>query len=60
MRKREIKDKVKDIDKLNSELFEKRVQREKVNHSKPINIDELDKVLKSLKLGKCRDPDYIK
>ena len=43
MRKRNIKDEIKDIDKY-SELFEKRVQRAKVNHSKPFDIDELDKV----------------
>ena len=31
-----------------------------MNHSTPFDIDELDNVLKSLKLGKCRDPDnYI-
>ena len=56
-RKREIKDEVNDMEKLNSELFEKRVQREKVNHRIPFDIVELDNVKKSLKLGKCRDPD---
>ena len=58
--RRKIKDEVNDIDKSNSELFEKKFQRAKVNHSTPFDIDELDNVLKSLKLGKCRDLDnYI-
>ena len=60
MRKREVKAEVKQIDKLNTELFEKRLDMAKNNKSKPFEMKELEKVLKNVKIGKSRDPDsYI-
>ena len=60
MRKRAVKEEVKEIDKINLNLFENRLKKAKLNKSEPFKMQELEKVLKSLKCGKSRDPDqYI-
>ena len=60
MRKRDIKDDTKEVDDLNTKLFNKRLYLAKLNKSPPFEIKELEKVLKSLKPGKSKDPDdYI-
>ena len=51
MRKRAVKDEVKEIDTLNFELFENRLERSKLNKSEPCSMLELDTVLNSLKMG---------
>ena len=57
MRKRAVTDEVKEIDTLNFELFENRLERSKLNKSEPCSMLELDTVLNSLKMGKYRDPN---
>ena len=60
MRTRKIHEKVEEVDKLNKLLFEERLKEAKLNVSPPFSVNELDKVLKELKTGKCKDPDnYI-
>ena len=60
MRNRYIKDDTKEVDDLNTKLFNKRLYLAKLNKSPPFEIKELEKVLKSLKPGKSKDPDdYI-
>ena len=45
---------------MNKLLVEKRLKEAKLNVSPPFSVNELDKVLKELKTGKCKDPDnYI-
>ena len=48
---------MKEIDTLNFELFENRLERSKLNKSEPFSMLELDTVLNSLKMGKCRYPN---
>ena len=55
MRKRELKDEVKEIELLNNELFEKRLNETKKVKSPSFEMHELEKVLKSLKPGKSKD-----
>ena len=57
MRKRAVKYEVKDLNKIDIDLFENRLKRAKLNKSEPFKIEELEKVLKSLKGGKSRDPN---
>ena len=57
MRKREVKEEVKEIISLKDELFEQRINETKKNKSPPLELKELDKVIKSLKAGKSKDPD---
>ena len=60
LRKRAIRDEVKEIDNINLNLFKNRLQRANLNKSEPFKMKELEKVLKSLKCGKSTDPDqYI-
>ena len=60
MRKRKVKDEIKEIEALNTKLFKKRLNETKNVKSPPFEISELNKVLKSLKSGKSKDPDnYI-
>ena len=60
MRKREIKDEVKDINALNNELFKMRLKETKKVKSPPFEMIELNNVLKTLKSGKSKDPNnYI-
>ena len=60
MRKRDIKDDTKEVDDLNTKLFNKQLYLAKLNKRPPFEIKELEKVLKSLKPGKSKDPDdYI-
>ena len=59
MRKRAIKDEIVDIRMLQEKLFNERLKKSKENKSAPFDMDELDKVLKSLKTGKSRDPDNL-
>ena len=55
MRKRGVKDEIREIEKNNNELFEKRLNETKKVKSPPFNMIELNKVLKSLKTGKSKD-----
>ena len=57
MRKRKVKDEVEDLIKTEEIVFNKRVKEAKQNVSLPFDITELNKVLKNLKTGKCKDPD---
>ena len=60
MRKRPVKEEVKHINDLNEQLFKKRLEVAKNTKSPPFDMSELDRVLKSLKTGKSKDPDqYI-
>ena len=60
MRKRQYIKNVVEVANLNEELFKERLKSSKENVSPPFNKEELDKVLKSLKTGKCKDPNnYI-
>ena len=57
MRKRQAVEEVKDILKTKKETFALKLEMAKNNKSPPIQMEELEKVLKSLKVGKSRDPD---
>ena len=57
MRKRLVKDEFKDIEELNSNLFEKRIKKARKKKSPPFQMKELDIVLNSLKPGKSKDPE---
>ena len=57
MRKRAIKEEIKEVDELDTKLFEKRLKTAMTNKSPAFEMKELDKVLKSLKSGKSKDPD---
>ena len=57
MRKREVKDEVTKVVSLKYKLFEKRLKESKEKKSPPFQLKELEKVLKSLKGGKSKDPD---
>ena len=60
MRKRPIKEDIKEVDELNTKLFEKRIKEAFTNKSPVFEMRELEIVLKSLKPGKSKDPDnYI-
>ena len=59
MRKRKVKEEVKELIDLNFDLFEKRLIESKNNKSPPFEIEELKKVLKSFKAGKSKDPDDL-
>ena len=49
MRKRGIKEDTKEVDELNTKLFEKQLKLTRENKSPPFDMQELDKVLRSLK-----------
>ena len=60
MRHRPVVEEVKDIVKLGNNLFEERLRESKTKKSEPFDMKELEKVLKSLKTGKSKDPNnYI-
>ena len=60
MRKRSCMDNVEEVSNLNEDLFKERLKEAKQNVSDPFKKEELDKVIKNLKKGKCKDPDnYI-
>ena len=59
MRKRPVKDDVKDIIDLNEKLFKQRLINVKSVKSSPFSMAELTITLKNLTLGKSRDPDNI-
>ena len=59
MRKRTPKEEVKDILNIKEETFKTRLELAKKKKSHPIDVQELDKALKSLKLGKSRDPEGL-
>ena len=51
---------VSDLELVKSKLFAKRLELAKHNKSEPFDMTELEKVLKSLKAGKSKDPNnYI-
>ena len=57
MRKRKVKEEVEDLIKTEESVFRKRIREAEKNVSTPFEMEELDKVLKNLKTGKCKDPD---
>ena len=57
MRKILVKEEFKEIEDLNITLFEKRLNKAKLNTSPPFQMKELDLVLKGLKSGKSKDPE---
>ena len=59
MRKRAIKEDIIEIRKLHETLFEERLNKAKHMTSDPFDMEELNKVLKSLKTGKSRYPDNL-
>ena len=60
MRKRPVVEDVKEILDMKADLFKDRLKEAVKTKSEPYNINELDKVRKSLKTGKSKDPDgYI-
>ena len=59
MRRREVKKDVKGIIDLNNELFEERLNKSRNIKSPPFAKNELEKVLKGLKVGKSKDPDNL-
>ena len=60
MRKRMYIDNVEEVAQINEDLFNARLKEAKENISHPLKKEELDKVIKGHKIGKCKDPDnYI-
>ena len=60
MRKRQTVGEMKEIMQINDELFQERLKEATSTKSKPFYMVELEKVLKSLKNGKSKDPNnYI-
>ena len=57
MRKRPMKEEVKEILEVKMETFKMRIESAKLKKSPPITMNELEKALKSLKDGKSRDPN---
>ena len=57
MRKRPPKEEFRSILKTQEELFKTRLYLAKKNKSDPFNMNELNKVLQELKLGKSKDPN---
>ena len=55
--KRPPNEEVKEILNIEEETFKFRLELAKKGKSHPIHIDELEKALKSLKVGKSRDPE---
>ena len=56
MRRRSTKEEFKEIININEDTFRLRIEMSKSKKSDPISMNELNKALKSLKLGKTRDP----
>ena len=59
MRKRPVKNDVKNIIKLNQEIFDQRIKHARSVKSSPFSMIELETTLKNLTIGKSRDPDNI-
>ena len=59
MRKRPALDEIKDILNKNEELFENRFKHAKSVKSPAFELKDLEDILKSIKLGKSRDPDNL-
>ena len=57
MRKRPVVEEVKTILNTKKETFRLKLDNARKNKSPPIDMKELEKVLKSLKVGKSRDPN---
>ena len=59
MRKRPVNDDVREIVKLQDELFKERLTKAKENKSPPFTMKELEKVMTSLKKGMSKDPEGL-
>ena len=59
LRSRPIKDELQWLRELKEELCNERIKLSKLTKTKPWNLADLEKVLKSLKNNKCRDPHGI-
>ena len=59
MRKRPVKQDIRDIFEDNEKLFKKRVGLAQNVKSDSFSMKELESILKSLMAGKSRDPDYL-
>ena len=57
LRNRPEKSEIKELKKLKDELFDIRLRLANSNKSVPWSLDDLEKVLKTLKPGKSRDPN---
>ena len=55
MRRRPKHEDVKEISETNEKTFLMRIEQARINKSPPFNMNELEKVLKSLKTGKSKD-----
>jgi hypothetical protein len=61
MRKRPLLKEVETIAATEEDTFKIQLEKSKQNKSPPFSEKEVEKVLKSLKSGKCKDPDgYIR
>ena len=60
MRKRPLHKDAKKIAEIQEDTFKMRLEESRINKSLPFSMNELEKVLKSLKIGKSKDSDgYI-
>ena len=59
MRKRPVKEELKEVLNVNDEKFRIRIEMAKKKKSTPITLEELNRALKSLKTGKSRDPQSL-
>ena len=57
MRKRKVKDEEEDLIKTEEKVFSDRVKEAKKIFSLTFEMTELNKMLKNLSTGKCKDPD---
>ena len=57
LRNRPVKGEIKELKQLKEELFDIRLSLANSNKSLPWSLDDLEKVLKTLKPGKSRDPN---
>ena len=60
MRKRPVKEDVKNILKLNEQLYQKRFKHAQSVKSPAFTMNELETTLKSLTTEKSRDPEFLK
>ena len=59
MRKRPVKEDVKNIIDLNEMLFEQQIVNVRSVKSSPFSMEDLTTILKNITLGKSRDPDNL-
>ena len=59
MRKRPVKEELEEVLNLNDDTFRLRIEMAKKKKSTPITLEELNRSLKSLKIGKSRDPQSL-